>query len=499
MNPADSFLKKLETRHFVDGQRIAAYSSDTYQSINPSDGSVLATFSLANEEDVDRAVCAARKAFDKGPWPRLSDAKRVALLHRFADGIAAHAEQLGTIEAADVGKLLSECINHDVARASANIRFFADAITHGHSEAFFKQSKFLDDELETLSVTRRMPIGVAGLIVPWNSPLMLATWKLGPCLASGNTCVLKPSPWALLSILQLGEIANEAGIPPGVLNIVPGDVLAGEALVSHRGVNRISFTGSVTAGKAVQIANAQCRLAPVSLELGGKSPSIVFADADLEAAVAGVARGIFRSQGQSCVAGSRLLVEESIKSEFVEKLESHIDRYVIGSALDSASTLGPLVSEEHLLHVESMIAKAVEEGARLYCGGDRPEKPAKGFYIKPCIFDEVSPEMEIWRSEVFGPVLSVIGFKDEAEALNLANDSEFGLSSSVWTSSHDKAMRVSFAIESGMTWVNSHFLRDLRSPFGGIKDSGVGSEGGNYSLDFYTRPKMVCLPWKPAS
>ena len=326
---------------------------------------------------------------------------------------------------------------------------------------------------------------------------MLATWKIGPCLAAGNTCVVKPTPWALLSILQLGEIANEAGIPEGVLNIVPGGVEAGEALVSHPAVDRISFTGSVGAGKAVNQANAQARLAPVVLELGGKSPSIVFADADLDLALEGVARGIFRSQGQSCVADSRLLLERSIYDDFLKQLVESVGKMKIGEPISPDTQIGPLITKEHLQRVKNFISAGIEAGAKLTLGGKCPVDPAlkNGNYIEPTIFENVTSEMAIWRKEIFGPVLVVMPFKTEEEAIAKANNSSFGLSSTVWTTDFERALSVAGSIESGMTWINSHFVRDLRSPFGGIKDSGVGSEGGRYSLEFYTKLKMMCLSY----
>ncbi len=493
----EAIKAKIRVDHFVGGERVKALSQETYTSLNPANNEPIATFALGNREDIDRAVQAARKAFDQGAWPRLPIKERSRILSRFANLIEKNSDLLGAIESYDVGKLLQECIGHDVARASANIRFYASKMEQWQDEAFFNEAAFLGKKITTLSVTRRDPVGVAGLIVPWNSPIMLATWKIGPCLAAGNTCVVKPTPWALLSILQLGEIANEAGIPEGVLNIVPGGVEAGEALVSHPAVDRISFTGSVGAGKAVNQANAQARLAPVVLELGGKSPSIVFADADLDLALKGVARGIFRSQGQSCVADSRLLLERSICDDFLKQLVESVGKMKIGDPISPDTQIGPLITKEHLQRVKNFITAGIEEGAKLTLGGKRPVDPAlkNGNYIEPTIFENVTPEMEIWRKEIFGPVLVVMPFKTEEEAIAKANNSSFGLSSTVWTTDFERALSVAGSIESGMTWINSHFVRDLRSPFGGIKDSGVGSEGGRYSLEFYTKPKMMCLSY----
>ena len=309
--------------------------------------------------------------------------------------------------------------------------------------------------------------------------------------------LVKPTPWALLSVLQLGELAHRAGVPPGVLNIVPGGLEAGQSLVAHQGVDRISFTGSVAAGKEVNRNNAQARLAPVLLELGGKSPSLVFADADLDMALKGVSRGIFRSQGQSCVAGSRLLLEESIYDQFLERLAAAMAEMKIGDPSSDDTEIGPLITPEHLARVQAYVQAGLDEGARLVVGGRIPVDSAlgDGNFLEPTLFDEVTSAMRIWREEIFGPVLVVMPFQNDEEAIRKANDTSFGLSSSVWTSNLERAFYVSGKIQSGMTWVNSHFVRDLRSPFGGVKDSGIGSEGGRYGLEFYTQPKMICLPY----
>jgi len=488
---------RLKLDHFVNGTRVKALSRESYTSLNPCNQEEIGSFALGNEADMERAVKAAREAFDNGPWPKLSAAERSKILGKFADVISKNADFLGAVESYDVGKLYAECVNHDVARASANIRFFTQLVETSGSEAFFNDAVFLGKKIKTVSITKRDPIGVAALISPWNSPLMLATWKIAPCLATGNCCVVKPAPWALLSVLQLGELANEAGIPPGVFNIVPAGVAGGKALVSNPLVDRVSFTGSVPTGKAVNEANAKARLAPVSLELGGKAPSVVFSDADLEFAVNGVARGIFRSQGQSCVAGSRLLVEKAVYKKFMALLAEQTSGMKIGDQLDPKSEIGPVVTRDHLERIDGMVATAKTQGAALVCGGKRcssAQLKAGNFY-EPTIFEDVNATMEIWKEEVFGPVLAVMAFDDESAAVGLANNTRFGLSASLWTGNFERALRVAHAIDSGMVWVNSHFVRDLRAPFGGVKESGIGSEGGKYSLDFYTKPKMICLPY----
>lgn len=481
-------MQHIQIEHWVNGRREESASKESFTSINPSNKQALAIFPMATAADVDKAVAAARVAYVG--WSQTPVCERVKILERFADGIEKNAERLGLLESQDVGKLLGECVNHDIKRASHNIRFFAQQMLTHTDEVYFSDEAFLNQPLKTMSVARRCPVGVAALIVPWNSPLMLATWKIGPCLATGNTCIIKPSPWASLTILELGPIAKEAGLPDGVLNVLTGGAECGSALVSHKGVDRVSFTGSVTTGRAVNIANSQSRMAPISLELGGKSPAVVFADCDFERAVTGVARGIFRSQGQSCVAGSRLIVEKSIEKRFLEALVAKVKAMKIGSAQDPTSEIGPLVTEQHFKHVEGMVERAKKEGCHLLCGGK--EAAGAGYFYEPTIFAGVPTTSEVWREEVFGPVLATQSFSTLAEATALANDSCYGLSASIWTTNYANAHTLAHNIESGLAWINSHFVRDLRAPFGGVKESGIGQEGGRYSLEFYTQVKMTC-------
>ena len=488
----------VTTDHFVDGDYIPAISKTLFAVHNPADNEELARFMLGGAEDINRAVKAARAAFENGPWPKMSIKERVKILCRFAGLVRENGKFLGMIESLTIGKLLKECISHDVERSAENIEFFAHQVEQGTEEVFHKEAEFLGKKIKTESMVSREPAGVVGIIVPWNSPLMLATWNIAPCLACANTCVVKPAPWGTLSILQLGALAQEAGIPKGVLNIVPGSIEAGDRLVRHPDVNRIAFTGGIETGKLVNKANAETRLAPPLLELGGKNPIIVFTDADFDLAIQGVIRGAFRSQGQSCVAGSRLLVERSLYLKFIYALTDHIQILKIGHQLDPEIQIGPLVTREHQLKVEDYIQSGIEEGAHLLMGGKRPDNPElkNGNYLEPAVFTDVLPEMRIWREEIFGPVLVVKTFGDEKEAVQLANNTEFGLSASIWTKDIGKAMRVASAINAGMVWVNSHFVRDLRAPFGGRKQSGSGSAGGRYSIEFYTQPRMICLSYE---
>jgi aminomuconate-semialdehyde/2-hydroxymuconate-6-semialdehyde dehydrogenase len=484
----------IRTQPFINGQYVTASSPGRFSDVEPATGEVLAEVSDCGADDVARAVAAAREAADRGPWPRISVDARAAILNRFADGIERRAQDLGMLEARDVGKPVSECINHDVARAAKNLRFFAAAAQTWTQEAALSDAKFLGTDLHLVNLTERPPVGVGAIVIPWNSPLMLGTWNLGPCLAAGNTCVMKPSELASLTTLALGEIASEAGLPPGVLNIVPGLGAAGAALVAHQDVDAIAFTGGVATGRRVMAAAAES-LKRVTLELGGKSPNLVFADADLKWAAAGVARSIFRSQGQSCVAGSRLLVERRIADDFIALLLDEVRRLKIGDPLESGTEYGPLISAAHRERVHGFIAEALSGGAKLLTGGKRPEQFTRGFYYLPTVLDDVPASSRAISDEIFGPVLTVERFDGEDEAIANANATRYGLAAYLWTSKLDRALRVAERIKTGMVWVNSFFLRDLRTPFGGAKSSGLGRQGGRFALEFWTEPKLVCLAY----
>ncbi len=484
----------METRLFIAGRYVDAAKSARFADVEPATERELAEVASASADDVNRAVEAAREAADRGPWPRMNADARATILGKLADGIEKRARELGMLEARDVGKPVSECVNHDVARAARNIRFFAAAAQTWTHEAAVSDAKFLGRDLKLMSVTDRPPVGVGAIVIPWNSPLMLATWNLGPCLAAGNTCVLKPSELAPLTSIALGEIANEAGLPPGVLNIVPGLGDAGAALVAHRDVDAIAFTGGVATGRRV-MASAAESLKRVTLELGGKSPNLVFADANLKRTAAGVARSIYRSQGQSCVAGSRLLVDRRVAADFLELLAAEIPLLKIGDPLADGTDYGPLISAAHRERVHSFVAEAVANGARVLAGGKAPAEPARGFYYLPTILDSVDATSRAVSEEIFGPVLTVERFDDEEHAVAIANATRFGLAAYIWTTSMDRALRVTEKIKTGMVWVNSFFLRDLRVPFGGAKMSGLGRQGGRFSMEFWTEPKLVCVAY----
>jgi aminomuconate-semialdehyde/2-hydroxymuconate-6-semialdehyde dehydrogenase len=484
----------METRLFIGGRYVDAANSARFIDIEPATERELASVSSASEPDVASAVASAREAAHHGPWPRMSADARAAILGRFADGIEKRARDLGTLEARDVGKPVSECINHDVSRAARNIRFFAALAQTWTQEAAQSDAKFLGRDLRLLNVTQRPPIGVGAIIIPWNSPLMLGTWNLGPCLAAGNACVLKPSELAPLTSIALGEIANEAGLPHGVLNIVPGLGDAGAALVSHPDVDAIAFTGGVATGRRVMAA-ASDTLKRVTLELGGKSPNIVFADANLAQSAAGVARSIYRSQGQSCVAGSRLLIDRRVADDFLQLLTKEIPKLKIGDPLSEGTEFGPLISASHRDRAHSFVTEAVASGAELLAGGKVPAQLKTGFYYEPTLLDGVDTNSRVVCEEIFGPVLSVERFDDEPQAIASANATRYGLAAYVWTANVDRALRVSERLKTGMVWVNSFFLRDLRTPFGGAKMSGLGRQGGRFSLEFWTEPKLVCIAY----
>jgi aminomuconate-semialdehyde/2-hydroxymuconate-6-semialdehyde dehydrogenase len=486
----------LRSQLFINGEYIPAASGKTFPVLNPANNEVLVEIAEAGAEDVDRAVAAARKAFDEGPWPKMKTAERAKRLRRFAELLVKHAPELERIESLDVGKPVKESGGHDIPRAANNFSFFADALSQWAQDAHWTESNSLGQDVNLLSVTMRQPLGVAGIIIPWNSPMMLGTWKLAPCLATGCTAVLKPSELAPLSLIKLGEISQEAELPPGVLNILTGFGDVGAALTTHPGVNAVSFTGGVATGKRVMRAAADT-LKRVSLELGGKSPNLIFADADLDMAVKGAVRAIFRSQGQSCVAGSRLLLQDSIYDKFIERFLQTVTNLKVGDPLDPTTDFGPLITTQHRERVEGYIQSGLDEGARLLTGGKRPNDPAlqKGNYLLPTVFEEVTNSMRICREEIFGPVLSVQRFSDEADAIRLANDTIYGLAGFIWTQDVNRALKVASAVKTGMVWVNSFFLRDLRTPFGGARESGFGREGGRYSLEFYTEPKFVCIPY----
>jgi aldehyde dehydrogenase (NAD+) len=470
---------------FIAGEWQDASTGRTFSSINPTTGRALAEIAEGGEEDIDRAVRAARQAFDDSEWTRMDARERGRILYRIAEGIEARADELARLETLDNGKPVREARMFDIADSIDCFRYYA-----GWADKI--EGEVLPIPGPYLNYTRREPIGVCGQIIPWNYPLQMAAWKVAPALACGNTVVLKPAEQTPLTALELARIAHEAGLPPGVLNVVPGfGETAGAALVRHPEVDKIAFTGSTAVGKIIQ-REAAGTLKRVSLELGGKSPNIVLADADLEAAIRGASAAIFYNTGQACTAGSRLLVDESIRDEFVGKLRARAEKLQPGDPLDPKTRLGPLVSQEQLDRVLGYVEQGRTEGAELILGGERARVDGgDGYFLPPTIFDRVSPDMTIAREEIFGPVLAVTSFRDMDEAIEIAHRTEYGLAAAVWTRDVTKAHRVAHALRAGTVWVNMYHRLDTGSPFGGYKQSGYGRELGKHALDMYTQVKSV--------
>jgi len=472
---------KLE--HFIGGMLVPSADGATFEVADPVTNQPYATVAAGAAEDVDRAVAAATTAFRDGPWPDLPGRERARILNKIADGIEGRGERIAEFETFDTGLPVTQA-RGQAARAAENFRFFADMAVTLHEDAFRTGTS-------QLGYVLRKPAGVAGLITPWNTPFMLETWKLAPALAAGCPVVLKPAEWSPLSASLLPEIMTEAGVPAGVFNLVHGiGEVAGAALVAHPDVPRISFTGETATGQVIMAAAAS-RLKGLSMELGGKSPCVIFADADLDAAVDSALFGVFSLNGERCTAGSRILAERGIYDALVTRLADRAGRIRVGPPSDPATEVGALIHPGHYGRVLAYVRSGLEEGARLVAGGARPGHLATGNYLAATVFADVEPWMRIFREEIFGPVVCVTPFGDEAEAVRLANDTRYGLAAYIWTSDLARAHRVAGAIESGMTWVNSHNVRDLRTPFGGVKASGLGREGGHHSLDFYTDSRIV--------
>lgn len=495
--------RKRNTTSFINGVYTGIGRKDEhnfYKVKDPSNNFEIEKVYSVDRQDAEFAIYTAKNAFDHGPWPRMAAKERAVILRRMGELVRENAEWLGFLEAWSIGKLFKASVNHEIPRAADNLSEFADALEHWQDNEWIKENiSYLGKKVSIKSIAKRQPLGVGGVIIPGSAPIMHSTWKFAPCIAAGNTCVLKPPLEGALGVLQLGEIANEAGLPPGVLNIIAGGADAGDAMVRNPLINRISFTGGDETGRKVNIANAEVgRLLGPLLELGGKAPQIVFADVDIERAAKGVAQSIFRSAGQSCVAGSRLLVEDKKYVTFLAALVEYVRTMRIGNQFEQETDIGPLTTEKHIKKVETDVKMALIENpyAKVVTGGSRvwSDGIEAGNFLEPTIIVNVSPAMKIWQDEVFGPVLVVMTFKTEEEAIALANESRYGLSSNVWTEDKERAMRVAERIDAGMTWINSHFLRDLHAPFGGRKASGNCAESLSESLYAWTQHKMICTP-----
>ncbi|HEY6792357.1 MAG TPA: 5-carboxymethyl-2-hydroxymuconate semialdehyde dehydrogenase [Trebonia sp.] len=468
--------------HFIGGRHVPSADGATFGVADPVSNEVYARCAAGGPDDVDRAVTAARIAFETGPWPHLAARQRAKILNRIADGIEARGTEIAELETFDTGLPVTQA-KGQAARAAENFRYFADVIVAQHEEAFSQPGQ--------LGYVLRKPAGVAGLITPWNTPFMLESWKVAPALASGCTVVLKPAEWTPASAALLPEIMTEAGVPEGVFNIVHGiGEEAGAALVAHPRVPLISFTGETTTGQVIMRA-AAAHLKGLSMELGGKSPCVIFADADLDAAEDCALFGVMSLNGERCTAGSRILAERTVYESLTDRLGARAARIRVGDPADPGTEIGALVHPEHYQRVLDYVEIGVKEGARLVAGGTRPAGLDSGNYLAATVFADVTPSMRIFQEEIFGPVVCITPFDSEAEAIALANDTRYGLAAYIWTSDLRRAHRVAASVESGMTWVNSHNVRDLRTPFGGVKASGVGREGGQHSIDFYTESRIV--------
>ncbi len=470
--------------HYINNAFVPSQKGETFETLNPATNKPITQVASGMAEDVDRAVRAARTAFDKGPWPRMTAKERGTYLRRIGELIEKHADVIAEIEIDDTGIPISQIKKGAIPRAAQNFYFFGEMATKLTSDQFLVEGKFRN-------YTVRRPAGVAGLITPWNTPFMLETWKAAPCLAAGDTCVLKPAEWSPLSADRLAHIMQEADLPPGVFNLVHGfGESAGAALVAHEQVLLISFTGETTTGKEI-IRNGASTLKRFSMELGGKNPTIVFEDADLDRALDGAVFQVYSLNGERCTAGSRLLVQQGIYRDFVARLEARVKKIRVGDPHDERTEVGPLIHPDHWKRVQSYMDVAKKEGAVIAVGGDRPPHLKDGNYFLPTLLTGVRNSMRVAQEEIFGPVLAVIPFNDEAEAIAMANDIQYGLAAYVWTKDPAKGERVAAAIESGLVWINSHNVRDLRTPFGGSKASGIGREGGHYSFDFYAETSTI--------
>ncbi|MDX5367529.1 MAG: aldehyde dehydrogenase [Alphaproteobacteria bacterium] len=468
----------VSTDHWIGGKRIA--SKEKFANFSPIDGSHLADVSAGGKIEADAAVAAARKAFPS--WAALGPKGRLPYLRRFAEGIKARVNELAAVETMDNGSLLMGNVHRVVPRAAQNIEFFAEwALTlDGHSI----------DSPEVVNHVKYDPAGVAVLITPWNAPLMLTTWKVGPALAAGNTVVVKPPEWAPLTCSLMADIAHEAGLPAGVLNVVQGiGEVAGDALVNHSDVDRISFTGSTDTAKIIGRAAASS-ITPLSAELGGKSPFIVCADADLEAAAQTVA-GQYMNAGQVCLAGTRIMVEKKIEEQFLEMVRGAAAHMVVGDPREKDTRVGPLIHKEHFERVAGFVERAKADGAVPLWGGSRANFGE--LYFEPTLFAHVAPELEIAQREVFGPVLTWQSFSSDDEVIELANNTRYGLAGTLFSRNEKRAMDIASRVTAGTIWVNCFFIRDLAAPFGGAKDSGLGREGGTWSFDFYTDIKNISV------
>jgi aldehyde dehydrogenase (NAD+) len=470
---------------FIGGKWVDAQSGKTFPTLNPATGETICHVAEGDKADIDLAVKAARKAFKSGPWPKMNASERGRLLNKLADAIEKNKDELAALESLDNGKPIADSLSADLPLTIQCYRYYAGWADKIHGKTIPIDGPYF-------CYTRHEPVGVVGQIIPWNFPLLMQAWKWGPALACGNTVVLKPAEQTPLTALRVAQLAQEVGFPDGVLNVVPGyGPTAGAALASHMDVDKLAFTGETTTGKIVMAAAAQSNLKRVSLELGGKSPNVVFADADLDAAVEGAYFGLFFNQGQCCVAGSRLFVEEKVHDTFVEKMVAKAKARKVGDPFDPGTEQGPQVSQEQFDRVMGYIEAGKKDGAKMLLGGNRVGN--RGYFIEPTVFTDVTDEMKIAQEEIFGPVMSILKFKDTDEVLERGNRTFYGLAAAVWTKDIQKALRLANGLRAGTVWVNCYDVFDAAAPFGGYKMSGIGRELGEYALQLYTEVKTVTV------
>jgi 5-carboxymethyl-2-hydroxymuconic-semialdehyde dehydrogenase len=483
---AKGFLERFHPAplgHFIGGKPVSGASREVFDNVSPVDGRVINQVVSGDEQDVDAAATAAQAAFPA--WRAKTGDERRAILHRVANAIEARCEEIALVECLDTGQAL-RFMSGAALRAAENFRFFADRAP-GASDGLALPAA------EHLNYTARQPIGPVAIITPWNTPFMLSTWKIAPALAAGCTVVHKPAEWSPLTATLLAEIMNEAGVPPGVVNLVNGiGERTGKLLTEHPAIRATAFIGESRTGSLIMSQGAPT-LKRVHLELGGKNPVIVFEDADIDRAVDAVVFMIYSLNGERCTSSSRLLVHSSIHDRFVERVAERVAHLKVGHPLDPATEIGPLIHQRHLDKVLSYFKIARDDGARIRAGGARAEGLGSGYYVQPTLFTHAKSTMRVAREEIFGPVLTVLPFETEAEALKIANDTPYGLTAYIWTADCGRALRMAHAVDAGMVWVNSENNRHLPTPFGGMKASGIGRDGGDYSFDFYMETKNICI------
>lgn len=480
-------------KHYIDSKFVESSSGKTFEQVAPATGQVVGQVFEGGREEVDTAVAAAKRAL-KGGWGNLTVEERCQHLYRLADGINARFDEFLEAECEDTGKPYSLARHIDIPRGAANFKIFADTVRNAANKSFQMATP---DGAGAINYAIHVPKGVIAVICPWNLPLLLMTWKVGPALACGNTVVVKPSEETPATATLLGEVMNEVGVPAGVYNVVHGfgPDSAGAFLTEHPDVDAITFTGETRTGEAIMRA-AATGVRDVSFELGGKNPSIVFADCDMDKAIEGTMRSVFANCGQVCLGTERVFVERPVFDEFVARMKAGAEALKLGHPEAADTDLGPLISDVHRKKVLAYYELAAEEGANVIFGGGVPEMPdelCRGFWVQPTIWTGLDDDAKVVREEIFGPCCHISPFDEEAEVIARANDTEYGLAAAVWTENVSRAHRVARRLEAGITWVNSWFLRDLRTPFGGMKQSGIGREGGEYSLEFYTETKNICI------